>query len=386
MSDDEPMDVSGPGGPGRGAGWHPDPWDPSKWRWWDGWAWTAHVSLRAKKPVTPAWLSIPVLIAMLFMVPWLIAALVSKPLVVLLAMVPLAIVVPVLLWLDRVEPEPKAELVHSLLWGGTVAVLVGSLFNDTVGALAGEGIAATISAPLGEEAMKALGILYAVRHRQLDGPMDGIVYAGWTAVGFAVVENVQYLSEAAQQGQLATVFVLRGLLSPFAHPLFTAWTGLAIGRAVARGRPVFPSMLWGYGLAVASHALWNGSTVAVGAFGDAALGFLARTVLAFVGLFVVFALVLYTTRRNEERRFAQRVPWMVERYGLTAHEAVWFGNFKQMMASRKRLTAAQRKWFDRMHTALARLALLHDRPGGADPQTEELLLAQLQQARFGTES
>lgn len=367
------------------SGWHPDPWYPNQWRWWDGAAWTAHVRVRAKKPILPMWLSLPVLLSALLVVPTVGFAFAAYPLPCVLAMAPMAIVLPVMLWLDRVEPEPRAALVHAFLWGATISILVSAIVNATVTGLAGRPIAAMVSAPLIEEAMKAGGILYAVRRGEVDGPMDGIVYAAWTAVGFAVVENVEYLVTALGEGQLAAVFVLRGLLSPFAHPLFTAWIGLAIGRAVARGRPPFPAMLWGYGLAVASHALWNGSSTAAQFLGQTGAVILLSSVAAFVVLFFTFAIVLYRVRRKEERRFAVLIPWLAERYGLGAPEVAMFGDFKGMMDARKRLNTAQRRWFDRVHAALARLAVLHDRPGGADAATEQALVAQLQQARSGVE-
>jgi hypothetical protein len=36
---------------------------------------------------------------------------------VLAGLVPLAIVLPVVAWLDRVEPEPRASPTHALMWG-----------------------------------------------------------------------------------------------------------------------------------------------------------------------------------------------------------------------------------------------------------------------------
>lgn len=371
------------GTPSR-PGWYADPWNQRQWRWWDGRVWTVHVSVRAKKPALPGWLSVPVIVASILVVPVVGLVAMAMPVVVVLSLVPLAIVLPVMLWLDRVEPEPMAALVHAFLWGATVSVAVASICNATVGAIGGEALAAVLSAPLVEEAMKAGGILYAVRRREVDGPMDGLIYAGWTAVGFAAVENVEYFARAHGEGQLAAVFVLRGLLSPFAHPLFTAWIGLAIGGAVARGRPVFPRMLWGYALAVLSHALWNGSAVAPQRFGTAGEQLLGATVLAFVLLFTTFAITLYVVRRKEERRFAAAVPWLAERYGLAVSEVALFGDMGSMAKTRRRLTAEQRRWFDRMHAALARLAVLHARPGTPDPGTQQALAEQLQQARFGT--
>ena len=119
-----------------------------------------------------------------------------------------------------------------------MATAVSGIVNELVGAGLGMGASLVISAPVIEEIMKAIGIWYAVRRKELDGVMDGVIYAGWTALGFAVVENFLYLGLAEQEGQLLLVFVLRGLLTPFAQPLFTAWTGIAIGAAVAKGKPI----------------------------------------------------------------------------------------------------------------------------------------------------
>lgn len=366
-----------------GPGWYLDPWNRSQWRWWDGWGWTAHVSVRPRKPALPGWLSVPVIVASILVVPVVVLAAMAVPIAVGLSLIPVAIVLPVMMWLDRVEPEPAAALVHALAWGATVSVAVASICNATVSSIGGEVLAAVVSAPLVEEAIKAGGILYAVRRREVDGPMDGIIYAGWTAVGFAAVENVEYFVRAHQEGQLAAVFVLRGLLGPFAHPLFTAWTGLAIGLAVARGRPVFPRLLWGYALAVLSHALWNGSATAPQLFGEAGVQLLGATVLVFVLLFTTFAVTLYVVRRKEERRFAAAVPWLAGHYGLAVPEVALFGDLRAMARTRRRLTKEQRRWFDRMHAALARLAVLHANPGTPDPGTQQALVEQLQQARFG---
>ena len=58
------------------------------------------------------------------------------------------------------------------------------------------------------------------------------------------------------------MLLLRGVLSPFAHPLFTAMTGIAAGIAVEQPQPAWSAVvavLVGYVVAVGLHALWNGS-------------------------------------------------------------------------------------------------------------------------------
>lgn len=300
------------------------------------------------------------------------------PMAILLSLVPIFIVGPVLIWLDRVEPEPWSARIHALLWGAFVATAVSGIMNELVGAWLGLGASLVISAPVVEEIMKGIGIWYAVRRKELDGVMDGVVYAGWTALGFAVVENFLYLGLAEQEGQLLLVFVLRGLLTPFAHPLFTAWTGIAIGWAVAKGKPLFPTVLAGLALSMLCHAAWNGAA----SYGAEISGFVVLGAMAmFIVLFFAVAVTLRKMRMRDQHRFVQLVPWLAQRYGMAEHEISVFADWKQMLATRRQLTTSQRRYFDGVHSALARLAHLHDQPGDTDPGTEQALASRLTEAR-----
>lgn len=309
---------------------------------------------------------------------------VTSPWSVVAGLVPLVIVLPALSWLDRVEPEPGSSRIHALLWGATVAVVVASVVNAIVGVTAGEVAAMVVSAPLIEETAKAMGIVWAVRRRDVDGVSDGIVYAGWVALGFAVVEDMTYFAVADVDGALVETVVLRALLTPFAHPLFTFWSGLAIGRAVARGRPVWPSMWWGLGLAVLTHAAWNG-TLALGAVtyevdDDLGTAVLIGGILLFVALFVAVGVALYVFRRREERTFTAAVPGLVLRYAISPAEAELFVDWRSMLRSRRRLSRSRRRSFDRMHAALARLASAQQQPTSVGAERERVLVEQLQRA------
>ncbi len=369
---------------GHPPGWYADPWHMGPWRWWDGESWTAHVAQASQaKPRLPAWLSVPVLLGIAATVISMLLLLVYSPGATLvgavLGLVPLLIVLPVLSWLDRVEPEPRSSRIHALLWGAAVAGFVSGVVNSVVALSAGEAWAAVVSAPLIEELMKGLGIYWALRRREVDGVMDGIVYAGWVALGFAMIENVLYFADALEQGILTQVFILRAVLTPFAHPLFTSWVGLAIGLAVARRQSVAANAFWGYGLAVACHAAWNGSLTYAGESGnEAAIGIAAG---CFVLLFLAAVLTVILIRRDQQRKFTELVPLLAGRYGLTAEEVGVFGDWQRMLATRRAMARPKRQYFDRVHAALARLALFYRRDGGSDPATEQLLAGQLQQAR-----
>lgn len=224
----------------------------------------------------------------------------------LVALIPLAVVVPAFLWLDRHEAEPTSSLVVAFFWGALVATAISLLINSTAAQILAElgfdpQVAAAVAvAPVVEETTKGLGILVilVMRRSEFDGVLDGVVYAGIIAAGFAFGENILYLGQSVLEGgtpALALTFVLRGLMSPFAHPLFTMWTGVGIGmlvtgRTALRALAPFAGLL----LAMALHAMWNaGST-----FGFA--GWVGSYLLVQVPIFVAAILFALWIHRRED--------------------------------------------------------------------------------------
>lgn len=309
----------------------------------------------------PAFLSPPVLVCGILSLGLIGYLTVVSPWSVVAGLIPLAIVLPVLGWLDRIEPEPRSSRAHALLWGATVAIVVAGVVNTLVGFLAGEVAAIVVSAPLVEEVAKALGIVWAVRRGEVDGVSDGIVFAGWVALGFAVVEDMTYFAIADGDGALAATVVLRAFLTPFAHPLFTFWTGLAIGLAVHHRRRIWPSMAWGLALAIVTHAMWNGSLVFadITYTGDEIVSGLVvlAAIGLFFGLFVAVGIALVVMRRREQRRFVAAVPGLILRYSVSPHEAAWFVDWRAVLRHRRELPRGDRPHFDRLHAVLARLSL-----------------------------
>jgi protease PrsW len=185
--------------------------------------------------------------------------------------VPVPVYVVLALWLDRFEPEPARTLAQTFAWGATVAVFVSLLLNTfadrvaqgVLGAELAEFFGAVVTMPLVEEIAKGLAllILFMELHDEFDGVIDGIVYAAMVGLGFAMIENVVYYGEAVKAGMDSSVvaFAVRGMMGPFAHPLFTSMFGIGLG--YARERHGHGSRVWapllGFALAITLHSLWN---------------------------------------------------------------------------------------------------------------------------------
>lgn len=228
------------------------------------------------------------------------------------AFTPAIIYLMPLIWLDRYDPEPSWLLALAFAWGGLVAVIVSFVVNTVLGEVAFQVtqsveaatfVGAVISAPIFEEASKGVGLLVLLLffRRYFDDILDGIVFAGVIALGFATVENVLYYGRAVGAGGLGgltILFFMRGIMSPFAHVTFTAMTGIGCGIARESHNTLVKLLLpvVGYAAAVLLHAIWNGMAV-IGGLGGFVIGYLILEIPFFL-IFVGFS--LYIMRRQNK--------------------------------------------------------------------------------------
>ena len=259
---------------------------------------------------------------------------------VVFAALPVFVVVPAFLWLDRFEAEPTRLLLFAFFWGALVATLIAVVINTySLSILRQSGgdvsAGAVFVAPLVEESAKGLAVLLVLllRRREFDGVVDGIVYAGLAGIGFAFTENVLYLGRALTEGGgagLATVFVIRCLFGPFAHPLFTMATGIGLGIA-SRARTVPARVLAavaGWCLAVVLHGLWNLSAVA------GLRGFVTAYVVLQIPLFLAAVGFALWARRREGRLIAEHVAIYAESGWLTPAEAAMLASMPERRRAR----------------------------------------------------
>jgi RsiW-degrading membrane proteinase PrsW (M82 family) len=169
--------------------------------------------------------------------------------VLILGFTPMFFYSTIVWWFDRYEKEPIGLLVVAFLWGAVPAVIFSLIaqvvFDFPIKYLVQPGLqadllSASFIAPATEETLKGLMILFLVFafQREIDTPLDGIVYGGLVGCGFAATENVFYfLSEltiSGVSGVLGLAF-FRAFVFGLNHALFTSATGLGI--AIAHTSP-----------------------------------------------------------------------------------------------------------------------------------------------------
>ncbi len=262
-----------------------------------------------------------------------------------LALLPVPLLVAVVLWMDRLEPEPRGMLALAFGWGAGIAALTALIVNTAdlvyvtqprLGASAGEYVAATFGAPVVEESLKGAVLIGLLRWRrtELDGPADGVIYAAMVGLGFAMIENVGYYVNALvspERGGIALLgytFVLRGVVSPFLHPIFTAMTGLGVAYAANRRRGGSWAVALGLLAAMTLHGTWNGLSL----FGTAGL---AAGYLIMAGVLVGLIVVLVADRRHAVALIRRYLP-AYQRTGLiTAGDVAMLASLRARGAARR---------------------------------------------------
>ncbi|WP_405898971.1 PrsW family intramembrane metalloprotease [Streptomyces sp. NBC_00727] len=241
-----------------------------------------------------------------------------------LAVLPVPALMAAFRWLGRVDPRPWRNLLFAFAWGACAAALVAILANSfatrwIAGSDPGNAdtLGATVIAPVVEESAKAAAVLllFLFRRREFTGLVDGAVAAGFTATGFAFTENILYLGNAfGEDQQMGTAFasvtvmtfLIRAVMTPFAHPLFTVLTGIGLGTAAstAPGRRFrrIGAPLLGLVLAMGMHALWNGSATFT------RYGFYIVYGAFMVPVFGLITWLLIRARRQELRSLAVELP------------------------------------------------------------------------------
>jgi len=197
----------------------------------------------------------------------------------LLGLLPIPLLVALILYLDRLEPEPRALLAAIFGAGAGIAVITALLgrglhtgvittpdLEPHASLVAGVSVGAALGGALVAETLNGLVLLalLASRRTEIDGVEDGVVYGSMVGLGFALVANVYAYAEAwnSGAGAIAEEFARRGIFGPVFQAMFTSLIGLGVAYVAAR--PAAPggrylAIVVGWVAAVALDALWNHS-------------------------------------------------------------------------------------------------------------------------------
>ena len=309
---------------------------------------------------------------------------------VTLAIAPVPLYAWLVLWIDRYEPEPLRMIALTFAWGATVAAFAAIVVNtvgevivsDQLGTEAAELYGYSISAPIVEESAKGLVLfgLFWFYRREFNGVIDGIVYAGLVGLGFAMTENVLYYGRgAAEEGIVGAVltFFVRGIVSPFAHPIFTAMTGIGLGIAATTRSPGLRlgAPLAGLAAAIVLHSLWNTSA-------GAGL-FVGVYVLIMVPVFLLIGVVVVFALRREGRVIEQELSGLLPPGEVSAMSSLRERRRWRQEAARRGGKPAKTAMTDLQRTAAELAFQRHQMKRGAIPADrltrarESALLARL---------
>jgi len=193
---------------------------------------------------------------------------------ILAGVLPMAFYAWILYYLDRYEREPVKLLIGVFLWGAVIAsgaaFVINSITSSGIYILTHSEFAtqltiSTLVAPVVEETLKGAAVLmvFLFFRSEFDSLLDGLIYGGITALGFAATENAWYIHqlgylEYGWQG-LIKMTVIRVILVGWQHPFYTAFIGLGLAFSRRTKEPILRwiAPLIGWTIAVIFHLLHN---------------------------------------------------------------------------------------------------------------------------------
>ncbi|MDD2491536.1 MAG: PrsW family glutamic-type intramembrane protease [Bacteroidales bacterium] len=171
-------------------------------------------------------------------------------------------ILPVILFLVFLFAMDSFKLVSykllsfSIVWGVFAAILsyfINSyLLLDSANSFT---VYSRFQAPVIEELLKALSVLFLVSLKKIGFSIDAIVYGFATGAGFSLAENLYFLTANPDPNLL--VWVIRGFGTAIMHGGCTALLAMIIVGGINRHRIAFTNILAGLIIATSLHSLFN---------------------------------------------------------------------------------------------------------------------------------
>jgi RsiW-degrading membrane proteinase PrsW (M82 family) len=173
---------------------------------------------------------------------------------------------------DVTTGEPLSLMVATFLLSiltATFAALLNSVAQPYFQPFGFPGLVLFFFAIVGpiEESVKLLAVrLYAYTDDRFDAVIDGAVYGAIAGLGFVVIENLVYIAQTVDLGELSLsiatlgagdgIAALRALAGP-GHVIYSAFAGYYLGLAKFNPGNRGPIVVKGLIIAAAIHALYN---------------------------------------------------------------------------------------------------------------------------------
>jgi len=175
-------------------------------------------------------------------------------------------ILPALLWLwfwlkeDKKRPEPRGLIILAFI-AGMIAVPIVLPFERFIDVNFTGTIVIILWAAI-EETFKYAAAYFAVlRRKEMDEPIDAVIYMITVALGFAALENALFLLSPLIEGDFVNTIIngnLRFLGATLLHTLSSAAIGVMIALSFYRGKILKRAYaLFGLILAIVLHTLFN---------------------------------------------------------------------------------------------------------------------------------
>ncbi|MEK7200736.1 MAG: PrsW family glutamic-type intramembrane protease [Patescibacteria group bacterium] len=177
-------------------------------------------------------------------------------------------VLPALLWLwfwlkeDRLHPEPRVRIMVAFLSGMAVVFLVLPLEKFIFTTFPSISIITVILWASVEEIFKyVVAYFSALRNKEMDEPIDAVIYMITVALGFSALENALFLSNLISTSSFAQSIITgnsRFLGATLLHVASSAAVGVMIGLSYYKKPLTKKFFLYtGLGVSIVLHTIFN---------------------------------------------------------------------------------------------------------------------------------
>jgi protease PrsW len=191
----------------------------------------------------------------------------------------------------------------SFAYGGVLAVFLSAFLEPIF--ISSLTFTSSFVVGLIEETAKIVGIILIARNLSHNSEVDGLILGAAAGMGFAALESAGYafsafLTSGGSLTAVVMVTLLRGVLAPFGHGV---WTGILAGvlfRESQAGRfHIDLKVIGAWMTAIALHGLWDGGPILISTYTSSGVAmFAAQAAVGLLGVGIFW--LLWRQARKEE--------------------------------------------------------------------------------------